>query len=170
MNLDFHNVRRCLRWYLYSKMYARNLCLKTATLLVFFMWLINNRLFNHLEKFALFSNFQYGFRSSQSTVELLKSYEVTDRITRVFNRLYAARSVVLDISKAFDKIWHAGLPHRLKSYGISGWLFVFISWFLSNRWRWVYPFTCFLILNKSENLFIPVTLKMIKKVITNRPS
>ena len=104
MNLDFHNVRRSLRWYLYSKMYARNLCLKTATLLVFFMWLINNRLFNHLEKFALFSNFQYGFRSSQSTVELLKSYEVTDRISRAFNRLDAAQSVVLDISKAFDKI------------------------------------------------------------------
>ena len=151
MNLDFHNVRRSLRWYLYSKMYARNLCLKTATLLVFFMWLINNRLFNHLEKFALFSNFQYGFRSSQSTVELLKSYEVTDRISRAFNRLDAAQSVVLDISKAFDKIWHAGLLHRLKSYGISGWLFGFILSFLSNRWRWVYPFICFLILNKSEN-------------------
>ena len=82
--------------------------------------LINNRLFNHLEKCGLFSNFQYGFRSSQSTVELLKSYGVTDRIARAFNRSDATWAVVLDISKAFNKIWHAEFLHKHKSYGISG--------------------------------------------------
>ena len=30
----------------------------------------NNRLIDHLEKFGLFSNFQYGFRSFQSTANL----------------------------------------------------------------------------------------------------
>ena len=37
-----------------------------------------------------------------------------------------------DISKAFDRIWHAGLLHKLNSYGISGQLFGLISSFLSN--------------------------------------
>ena len=42
--------------------------------------------------------------------------------------------MALDISKAFDRIWHAGLLHKLKSYGISGQIFGLISSFLSNRW------------------------------------
>ena len=39
----------------------------------------------------------------------------------------------LDISKAFDKVWHSGLLLKLKSYGISGLVFGLISSFLSNR-------------------------------------
>ena len=41
--------------------------------------------------------------------------------------------MLLDISKAFDRIWHAGHLHKLKSYGISGRIFHLISSFLSNR-------------------------------------
>ena len=41
--------------------------------------------------------------------------------------------MALDISKAFDRVWHAGLLHKLKSYGISGQIFGLISSFLSNR-------------------------------------
>ena len=44
-----------------------------------------------------------------------------------------ARAVALDISKAFDRVWHAGLLHKRKSYGISGQIFGLISSFLSNR-------------------------------------
>ena len=40
--------------------------------------LVNNRIVDHLEKLGLFSNFQYGFRSSRSTVDLLTV--VSDRI------------------------------------------------------------------------------------------
>ena len=43
-----------------------------------------------------------------------------DTIARAFNRSGAAGAVSLDITKAFDRIWHAGLLHKLKSYGISG--------------------------------------------------
>ena len=41
--------------------------------------------------------------------------------------------MALDISKAFDRVCHAGLLHKLKSYGISGQIFGLISSFLSNR-------------------------------------
>ena len=42
--------------------------------------------------------------------------------------------MALDISKALDRVWHAGLLHILKSYGISGQIFGLIPSFLSNRW------------------------------------
>ena len=45
----------------------------------------------------------------------------------------ATRVVALAISNAFNKVWHAGLLHKLKSYGISGQIFGLISSFLSNR-------------------------------------
>ena len=93
--------------------------------------LVNNRIVDHLEKCGLFSDFQYGFRSSRSTADLLKV--VSDRIARAFNRSGATRAVALDICKVSDKVWHAGLLHKLKSYGISGQIFSLISSFLSNR-------------------------------------
>ena len=94
--------------------------------------LVNNRIVDHLEKCGLFSDFQCGFRSSQSTADLLTV--VSDRIARAFNRSGATRAVALDISKAFDRVWHAGLLHKLRSYGISGQIFGLVSSFLSNRW------------------------------------
>ena len=49
--------------------------LKITTLLVVskvFEKLANNRFVDHLEKYVIFSDFQYGLRSSQSTSDLLK--------------------------------------------------------------------------------------------------
>ena len=93
--------------------------------------LIKNRIVDHLEKCGLFSDFQYGFRSSRSTSHLLTV--VSDRVARAFIKSGATRAVALDVSKAFDRVWHAGLFHKLKSYGISGQIFGLISSFLSNR-------------------------------------
>ena len=96
--------------------------------------LVNNSIIDHLEKLGLFPDFQYGFRSSRSTN--LLTY-VSDRIARAFNRSGATQVAALDISKAFDRVWHPGLLHKLKLYGISGRIFGFISSFLGNRWFWV---------------------------------
>ena len=93
--------------------------------------LVNDRIVDHLEKCDFFSDFQYGFRSFQSTADLLTV--VSDRIARAFNRSWATRAVALDISKAFGRVWHAGLLHKLWSSGISGQIFDLISSFLSNR-------------------------------------
>ena len=87
--------------------------------------LVNNRIVDHLEKCGLFS--------SRSTADLLTV--VSDRIARAFNRSGTTRAVALDISKAFDRIWYAGILHKRKSCGISGQIFSLISSFLSSRQR-----------------------------------
>ena len=58
-----------------------------------FKRLVNNRIDDHLEKSGLFTNFQYGFRSSQSTADLL--IVVFDRNTGTFNRSGATQAVAL---------------------------------------------------------------------------
>ena len=61
---------------------------KITALLVFFLWLVrssknfvNNRVVNDLEKYGPFSDFQYGFRSSRSTADLLKVVSVQGFLT-----------------------------------------------------------------------------------------
>ena len=83
-----------------------------------FKKLVNNRIVDHLEKCGLFSDFQYSFRSSRSTEDLLTV--ASDRIARAFNRSGATRAVALDISKAFDTVWHVIVLRKPKSCGISG--------------------------------------------------
>ena len=77
-----------------------------------------------------FSDFQYGFRSFRSTADHLTV--ASDRNARAFNR--ATQAVACDISKAFHIVWHTGLFHKLKSYGIPVQIFGLISYFLSNKW------------------------------------
>ena len=68
----------------------------------------------HLEKYGLFSDFQYGFRSSRSTPDLLTV--AFNRIATAFNRSGATQAVAFDISKALDRVWHAGLLRKRKSF------------------------------------------------------
>ena len=78
--------------YIYLRMSGKGLQLKTTTLLVFFLWLVNkvfeklvnNRTVDYLEKCGLFSDFQNGFKSSRSTADLLTV--VSDRTAGAFNR------------------------------------------------------------------------------------
>ena len=44
-----------------------------------------------------------------------------------------ARSVYLDISKAFDRVWHQGLICKLRQIGVSGKLLILMQSFLSDK-------------------------------------
>ena len=94
-----------------------------------FETLVKSRIVDQIDKCGCFSDFQYGFRSSRSAADL---DSVSDRIARAFNSSAATQAVALNISQAFDRAWHVGLLHKLKSHEISGQLFGIISSFLSN--------------------------------------
>ena len=96
--------------------------------------LVNNSIVDHLEKCGLFSDFQYSFRYSRSTADLVTV--VSDRIARAFNRSGTTQAVALDISKAFDRVLHAGLLHKLKSYGISSQIFGLLLFSVIGGFKW----------------------------------
>ena len=59
--------------------------------------LVNNRIADHLKKrFLMFSAFQYGFRPSRSSSDLLAV--VSDRIARSFNRSRATQAMACRFS------------------------------------------------------------------------
>ena len=95
--------------------------------------IIFNRIYNFLSEENLLNNNQSGFRPSDSCVNQLLS--ITHEIYEAFdcNPTLEVRSVFLDISKAFDKVWHEGLLYKLKSMGISGKLIKLLENYLSNR-------------------------------------
>ena len=76
---------------------------------------------------TFFLNSSYGLRFSLLTADLL----VSDKITRAFKRAGTIQIVDLDIFKAFYRVWHAGLFHKIKSHGISRKLYNFFLSFLS---------------------------------------
>ena len=93
--------------------------------------ILNEQIWKHLEAHNLFSDVQFGFRHQRSSADLLA--HLTEHISNVLDKQGEARSVALDISKAFDRVWHAGLLHKLSSYGIQDKFLSLISSFLSNR-------------------------------------
>ena len=102
--------------------------------------LVDNRIVDHLEKCDLFSDFQYGFRFSRLTADLLTV--VSDRIAKAFKRSRATRAVALDISKAFERVWHASLLHKRKSSLMEFQvrylaLFLLVSVLDSFEWFWM---------------------------------
>ena len=74
---------------------GEGLLLKTTILLVFFLGLVKSL------PFFLISSMVLGLLNLLAVV--------SDRIPVAFNRSGAIRAVALDISKAFHRVWHAGL-------------------------------------------------------------
>ena len=85
----------------------------------------------HLESHHLLSDHQYGFRKARSTGDLL-SY-LTHTWSSSLRDFGESHVVALDISKAFDRVWHKALLAKLPFYGFTPSLCNLISSYLSNR-------------------------------------
>ena len=73
---------------------------------------------------------QSGFKHIDSYVKQLIA--ITHEICQSFDEGYEIRVVILDVSKAFDKVWHKVLIFKLKQNGISGKLLNLIKEHLLN--------------------------------------
>ena len=95
--------------------------------------LMYDSIYSHLVSYDLLNPNQSGFRPGDSTINQLIS--ITHTIFKAFdcNPPLDVRSVYLDISKAFDRVWHDGLMYKLKRCGVSGQLLVLIQSFLKDR-------------------------------------
>ena len=79
----------------------------------------------------LISQNQSGFKPGDSCINQLLA--ITHEIYKSFDACLDVRAVFLDISKAFDKVWHQGLLYKLKQNGISGNLLETLTDFLKDR-------------------------------------
>ena len=95
--------------------------------------IVFNSLYKHLTKNGLLTSNQSGFRPCDSTTnqllylvsEIHESFEDPNSLE--------VRAVFLDISKAFDKVWHEGLLFKLRQNGVHGNLLNFFESYLSQR-------------------------------------
>ena len=94
----------------------------------FFEKCIYNSL-SYLESNDILSKSQSGFRKGGSCISQLLA--ITHELYSNFDAYLSLETsgVFLDISKAFDRVWHEGLLYKLKSYGISGPLLILIKSF-----------------------------------------
>ena len=81
--------------------------------------LIFNSLFKYLENDNLLNPHKSGFCRGDSCVHQLLS--ITYDIYKSFdaNPWFEVRGIFLDMSKAFDRVWHEGLLFKLKRLGLS---------------------------------------------------
>ena len=93
--------------------------------------IIKNRLYGFLESNKLLSHAQSGFRNSRGTGDNLLF--MTQKIQESLNRGKKVCGIYFDISKAFDKVWHAGLIYKLIYLKVPMYIIRFIKSFLSDR-------------------------------------
>ena len=96
-----------------------------------FKRLVYNSLFEYFIENDLISPNQSGFKPGDSCTNQLIS--ITHEINQSFDDGFQVRGVFLDVSKAFDKVWHNGLIYKLKQNGAEGDLQDTLTNFLEKR-------------------------------------
>ena len=89
----------------------------------------------HLDRHNILSHCQYGFRTKYSTE--LQLLCIVHDFTSSLNEKVRTDAVLLDLSKAFDKVVHRYLLLKLEYYGIRHQILQWISSFLSGRTQYV---------------------------------
>ena len=88
-------------------------------------------LYNYLQEHEILTKYQSGFRPNDSTTnQLLEIYHI---ILENLDKGKDIKFIYCYVSKAFDKVWHRGLLHKLKKYGINGSLHKWFESYVCNR-------------------------------------
>ena len=93
--------------------------------------IIFNNLYTYIFNNGFISDRQSGYRNGDSTIK--QHLSITHEIHKAFDVSEEVRAVFLDISRAFDRVWHSGLLHKLKIIGIKGEMINILTSFLSDR-------------------------------------
>jgi hypothetical protein len=92
---------------------------------------MHSQVMDHLDEHSILCDNQHGFRSKRSCeTQLIITIE---EITRKLVTGEQVDIILLDVSKAFDKVPHRRLLHRLRYYIIRNNTFIWIQDFLSHR-------------------------------------
>ena len=66
-----------------------------------------------IEEKVIIPTHEFGFRKNRRTIEQI--HRIVEQILKSFEKKQYCPAGFLDISKAFDKVWHEGLLYKLKS-------------------------------------------------------
>ena len=92
---------------------------------------IFKHLYNHLQENSMLLSFQSGFIPGDSTInQLTHLYHI---FCEALDSRNDVRAVFCDISKAFDRVWHAGLLYKLEAAGVTGEVLNWFRSYLSDR-------------------------------------
>ena len=105
----------------------------TSHVVKVFERVIRQALVSHLESHGLLPSGQHGFRAMRSTLTQLLSY--WDVLLDKLEEGGGVDAIYLDFSKAFDKVEHGVLLHKLREKGITGRVGVWIAAFLDSSSR-----------------------------------
>ena len=93
--------------------------------------LVYNKLYEYCKRHNILTDRNSGFKHGDSTI---------NRLSHLIHRIYQGLDdrkeialVFLDITKAFDRVWHPGLLHKLKQMGVGGALLDWLRSYLSKR-------------------------------------
>ena len=110
--------------------------------------IVRENMVAHMKKYDLFSDKQFGFISGRSTV--LQLLAVLDKWTEILDTGGSIDVAYCDYMKAFDKVSHRRLLHKLKIYRFGDSYIKWIGNFLDNRKQRV-------IVNGTKSDWQPVT-------------
>ncbi len=92
---------------------------------------VYNGMYNFFKNNGILTQRNSGFKEQDSTINQL--IHLCDNIYKGLDDSNDVCLVFLDVSKAFDKVYHRALIHKLESYGIEGDLLHWIESYLDGR-------------------------------------
>ena len=114
--------------------------------------IVYKHIYNHITANSLFYKYQSGFLPGHSTVHHL--IEFIHHTCLALEKYETICNVFCDISKAFDRVRHRGLIHKLKKYGNSG-----------DLWDWIQ--NCLYMWN--QNRVVNGTFPSLKFILAGLP-